>query len=259
MTIQFACTMCGQCCHNLRLPLSIDEATAWLARGGTVQVFCETIPWPEEPPAHNLQAQHKRRRSFASTSAALPVRVIATIVAAFDGPCPNLDADMRCRIYDVRPRVCRIYPAESNPFIELAPANKACPPEAWSPDKPVFAVHGKLVDAQIAQVIDASRAADASDALLKDRLCAMLHIDTAALANEGFVIHSPARDDALRALQALAVHADGAVLPPDATQWRIVSNQHATVETLQSIGASGAHTSEFPTVPFEYLGFNAAT
>ncbi|TDY42495.1 putative zinc- or iron-chelating protein [Paraburkholderia rhizosphaerae] len=250
--------MCGQCCHDLRLPLSLDEALAWLTRGGTVQLFCEAIPWPDEPPASHLQAQHKRRRSFASNSAALPVRVIATIVATYDGPCPNLGADMRCGIYDARPRVCRIYPAESNPFIELAPASKACPPDAWSQHKPVFSVAGKLVDARIAQVIDESRAVDARDASLKDRLCALLRIDTAALANEGFAIHSPARDDALHALQSLDMHADRAA-PESATQWRIVSNQRATVDTLASIGALHAHTSDCPNAAFEYLGFNAAT
>jgi Fe-S-cluster containining protein len=260
MTIRFACTMCGQCCRNLRLPLSIDEAIAWLTRGGTVQIFCDAIPWPEEPPADNLQAQHKRRRSFASASAALPVRVIATIVAVFDGPCPNLGADMHCGIYDARPRVCRIYPAESNPFIELAPANKACPPEAWGNDKPLFAVQHKLVDAQLVEVIDESRAVDARDALLKERLCALLGIDTAALANEGFAIHAPPGDDLLRALQALAAHADDVTTKGHATtHWRIVSNQRATIETLNSIGALATHTSDLATAPFEYLGFLAAT
>ncbi|WP_338000302.1 hypothetical protein [Burkholderia gladioli] len=44
MTVHFSCTMCGRCCHDLRLPLSIDEALAWLARGGEVQLFCDAIP-----------------------------------------------------------------------------------------------------------------------------------------------------------------------------------------------------------------------
>jgi Fe-S-cluster containining protein len=259
MTIRFACTMCGQCCNNLRLPLSFDEAIAWLGRGGTVQLFCEAIPWPEEPPADNPQAQHKRRRSFAGASAALPVRVIATLVAAFDGPCPNLGADMRCAIYDERPRVCRIYPAESNPFIELSPANKACPPEAWGSDKPVFAVQNRLVDAQIAQVIDESRAVDARNAPLKEHLCATLGIDAAALSNEGYVIHTPPRDDLLRALQALVANADHTAPREHAPPWRIVSNQRASVETLRSIGAQGTHSSECTTAPFGYLGFLAAT
>ncbi len=90
-------------------------------------------------------------------SAALPVRVLATIVASFDGPCPNLGPEFRCGIYEERPRVCRIYPAEVNPFIELTPANKACPPEAWHGDKPVFMAQGKLVDAKTADIIDQSR------------------------------------------------------------------------------------------------------
>jgi hypothetical protein len=30
----FNCTACGQCCHNLKLPLGIAEAVDWLRRGG---------------------------------------------------------------------------------------------------------------------------------------------------------------------------------------------------------------------------------
>ena len=133
MDIDFECTMCGNCCHDLRLPLTVAEALAWLGRGNEVQILCEALPWPEEPAADNLQAAHKRRRSFAAMSGSLPTRIVVILTGAFVGPCPNLQADMRCRIYEERPFVCRIYPAEINPFIELVPANKGCPPEAWTP------------------------------------------------------------------------------------------------------------------------------
>jgi hypothetical protein len=54
MDIDFDCTMCGKCCHDLRLPLTVTEAIAWLERGNDVQILCEALPWPEEPPAENL-------------------------------------------------------------------------------------------------------------------------------------------------------------------------------------------------------------
>ena len=118
MDIDFECTMCGKCCHDLRLPLTVTEAVAWLERGNNVQILCEALPWPEEPPAENRLATHKRRRSFASMSGSLPTRVLVTLAAVYAGPCPNLRPDMRCAIYEQRPLVCRIYPAEINPFIE---------------------------------------------------------------------------------------------------------------------------------------------
>jgi Fe-S-cluster containining protein len=260
MTLRFACTMCGQCCHDLRLPLAIDEAMAWLQRGGNIQIFCEAIPWPDEPPASDLQAQHKRRRSFAAASAALPLRVIATLVAAFDGPCPNLADDLHCGIYDERPRVCRIYPAEINPFLELMPANKKCPPEAWSDDQPVFVQHGKLTDAATLDTIEASRAADARDATLKAQLCSLLGVGTTALANEGYVIHKPPPAAALRALQALGADAQAQAQAGAETheaRWHIASNQRATVETLASLDALGVHMTTGVAGTLEYLGLRA--
>jgi Fe-S-cluster containining protein len=128
MDLNFACTMCGNCCHNLRLPLSVNEAIRWLERGGDVQVFCEAMPWPVEPSTDDGQAQHRRIRSFAAESGELAIRVMVTVVAAFDGACPHLQPDMRCGGYEARPNVCRIYPAEINPFIEPMPTHKACPP-----------------------------------------------------------------------------------------------------------------------------------
>jgi len=129
--INFACTTCGQCCHDLRLPLTIAEANYWLKRGGQFELLCEAIPWPVEPRPGDAQAAYKRARSSAAMSGTLPVRVSIILTAAFAGACPNLRADMLCGRYDERPLVCRIYPAEINPFVPLVPKNKACPPEAW--------------------------------------------------------------------------------------------------------------------------------
>src|SRR5471030_1717171 len=73
--LNFSCVSCGKCCHDLRLPLTWQEAIDWLSRDGTVELLCEALPWPEEPEPSNLQAQHKRRRSFPTMSGNLPIRV----------------------------------------------------------------------------------------------------------------------------------------------------------------------------------------
>lgn len=257
--IDFECTMCGNCCHDLRLPLTATEALAWLARGNDVQILCEAVPWLEEPAADNLQAAHKRRRSFAALSGSLPARIVVILTGAFAGPCPNLQADMRCRIYEERPLVCRIYPAEINPFIELTPANKGCPPEAWTPGLPPLMRAGKLVDASTVALIEQSRVADTHDVPIKQRLCAALGVDAAALSNEGFVVYSPRREDLAVALeraceQASDATADGGVDAP-MPDWRFVSNRQATVDTLVSVGALGACVTPDDVMPFEYLGF----
>lgn len=262
MDIDFECTMCGNCCHDLRLPLTVTEALAWLGRGNEVQILCEALPWPEEPAADNLQAAHKRRRSFAAMSGSLPTRIVVILTGAFAGPCPNLQADMRCRIYEERPFVCRIYPAEINPFIELVPANKGCPPEAWTPGLAPLMRAGQLVDATTADLIERSRASDAADGAVKQRLCALLGIDAAALANEGFVVHSPSREVLLAALRRASDAGSGsggvaeADSPSDvATGWRFVSNRRATVDTLVSVGALGEGVDSGSESTFEYLGF----
>jgi Fe-S-cluster containining protein len=256
MDINFECTMCGKCCHDLKLPLSVDEALIWLERGGDVQFLCEAVPWPDEPPADNLQAQHKRRRSFAASSGELPVRVVVVLAASFEGACPHLQANMSCGVYDQRPTVCRIYPAEINPFIELKPEQKECPPEAWASDKPLLMSAQRVVDPETFALIAKSRAADVSDAPTKARACADLDIDAAALANEGLVVYSPPGGLAIAALKRARENRDA---DEDVLQWKVVSNRRETVDTLTSIGATGIHYVKADAPGFDYLGFFPAS
>jgi Fe-S-cluster containining protein len=256
MDINFECTMCGKCCHDLKLPLSVDEALVWLERGGDVQFLCEAVPWPDEPAADDLPAQHKRRRSFAASSGELPVRIVVVLAAAFDGACPHLQPNLSCGVYEQRPNVCRIYPAELNPFIELNPQQKACPPEAWSPDKPLLIRAQRVVDVETAALIAQSRAADAADAQTKAHACAELGIHTAALANEGLVVYSPPSAESIAVLKRArcAGNADGFV-----PEWRIASNRRETVDTLESIGALSNLHSSTQEPAFDYLGFFPAS
>ena len=256
MDIDFECTTCGKCCHDLRLPLTVTEAVAWLERGNDVQILCEALPWPEEPPAENLQAAHKRRRSFTAMSGSLPTRVVVTLAGAYVGPCPNLQPDMRCGIYEQRPLVCRIYPAEINPFIELVPTHKACPPDAWTPELPPLLRANKLVDEGILVLIQQSRDADANDRPLKQQVCSLLGIDQAAISNEGFVAHSPDRFDLLAALHRARDERGMTMRSP---MWSFVSNRRTTVDALMSIGAVASLVNANSTAGFEYLGFFAAS
>jgi hypothetical protein len=42
-------------------------------------VFCEAIPWPQEMPADDGVAQHKRNRSFSAASGTLHWRFFAFV------------------------------------------------------------------------------------------------------------------------------------------------------------------------------------
>ncbi len=131
MDIHFNCTQCGRCCRDTRVPLTASEAVAWLNRGHEVQLLCEASPWP---PALDSEprALHFKRRSFTVASGSMPARVVVILVANVVGDCPNLLPSRRCGIYEIRPLVCRIYPAEVNPFVILERDKKACPQEAWT-------------------------------------------------------------------------------------------------------------------------------
>lgn len=254
MDIDFECTKCGKCCHDLRLPLTATEAIAWLERGDEVQILCDASPWPEEPPQGNLQAAHRRRRSFAALSGPLSVRVVVILAGAYQGACPHLQPDMRCGIYEQRPLVCRIYPAEISPFVELTPTQKACPPEAWTPGLKPLVRSGNL-GADVERLVLQSRHIDASDTRVKQRVCAMLGIDRAAVWNEGFAVYKPDRIDLLSALN----QANGQAVMPDLPMWRFVSNRPTTVETLLSVGALSSLVDPNGAPRFEYLGFFPAS
>jgi Fe-S-cluster containining protein len=250
--LNFSCVSCGKCCHDLRLPLTWLEAIDWLSRNGTVELLCEALPWPEEPESSNLQAQHKRRRSFATMSGDLPIRVIVVLTAVYTGACPNLDAQFRCRIYETRPQVCRIYPAEINPFIALSPANKLCPPEAWASPTPLLR-DDAIVDEETRSHIAQSRRDDEHEALSKQVLCALLGIGSAGLSSEGFAIHAPPAEQLLEALRAGLQDADQENLP----SWTFVSNQASTINALTSAGANAHFTSSTSSGPSRYIGFRA--
>jgi len=250
-THHFGCTQCGKCCHSLKLPLTAQEAIGWLKDGNSVQVLCEALPWPLEPAADDLQAAHRRRRSFATRSGSLSIRVTAILVANFSGPCPNLQADFRCGIYQRRPLVCRIYPLEINPFIQLKPTHKACPAEAWTADKPLIQQGGQVVDHVAEADIRKSRETDALEVETKRAVCIELGLNSAALVSEGFVVYSPDPAVLLVALTA-ALHSGD--LATSDSGWQLVSSSAKTVEALCESGAIGRVPVKGDRIPYQYVG-----
>lgn len=232
--LRFACTQCGRCCHHHNLPLTLLEAIAWLEDGGEVQVFCEAAPWPAEPPPGDLRAAHRRRRSFAARSGQAPLRITVLLVGAIAGACRHLRDDMRCGIYARRPMVCRIYPAELNPFLSLEPSGKACPSEAWAQGAPLIA-GGRLIDADTLALVERRRQADHDDAPCKQALCRLLGIEVTALADEGFAVYAPAREPLLAALRAARDLAPEQLAVP--TQWRLITASIDSVVALHALGA----------------------
>jgi len=256
MDLHFECTQCGKCCRDLKLPLTVPEALEWLRAGHQVQLLCDAIPWPREPDPSDLKAAHRRRRSFAALSGSMPTRVVTILAANLAGACPNLQPDLRCGIYERRPLVCRIYPAEINPFTGLDPGNKGCPPEAWTVNHPLLLRDGRVVDDVIRRDIQQSRDTDANDAAVKSWLCAALNLNWAALADEGFVVYSPERRVLLAALDRAAT--DNFVALNDAP-WQFASNRADTVDSLVGRGAVGERVSAGVHASFEYIGFRPAS
>lgn len=252
MALHFSCTMCGRCCHGLRLPLSLPEARAWLDDGGDVEVFCEAIPWPEEPAADNGPALHKRRRSFAARSGHLPVRVIVSLVASFAGACPNLRPDMGCGIYARRPTACRVYPAEVNPFIAVDPAVKLCPPEAWTVPAVLQDDDGRWVDPEVAASVIRRREDDVVEAGAKRWLCALLDIHDAGLSNEGLMAFTPSRERLREVLQTVI---DSSNPVDDEADWLLVSHRLRTMWLLESAGARAQQAADMDGAGRRFVSF----
>ncbi|WP_304560894.1 YkgJ family cysteine cluster protein [Sphingomonas immobilis] len=245
--VHFTCNGCGKCCHDLRLPVGIEEALSWMARGGEVQVLVSAAPWVREPAPDDAVAQYKRERTFLARTAGVPIRVSALLVAAFDGACPFLLPNMLCGGYEERPRVCRIFPAEVNPRALISPANKPCPPEVWTGDNELFARDNVAVSEENQALIASVRQSTIDEVAAKGRLCAVLGIDVAAIESEGYAIYKPSAETLRTALSE-----EWEVVEP--TVWRIVSNRTRSLEVLGSSGvaadAGGGRWS--------YHGFNPA-
>ncbi|VVP00183.1 hypothetical protein PS900_02794 [Pseudomonas fluorescens] len=220
----------------------------WAADGGQVIVLVEAflgngLGLPVQ------QREHAKRRSAAVRSGESEAYVAITFAAYNVGPCRNLDEDNRCRIYERRPLVCRIYPMEINPHIPLNTAAKECPPESWEKG-PDLIVGGELVDRKLSELIQRSRQADRDDILMKDAVCALLRIRTTALKGDGFTAYLPDMAEFAAIIDDLA----GQTLPQWGSEWRFhVSGDDIAEQVL----AAGAQVAADAPVNYSFISLRA--
>lgn len=249
MNTTFSCVGCGKCCTDHHVPLTLAEARMWAADGGQVIVLVEAflgngLGLPAQ------QRDHAERRSMVVHSGESTAHVAITFAAYNVGPCRNLDEDKLCRIYERRPLVCRIYPAEINPHIPLNPAAKDCPPESWQ-QGPLLIVGGELVDQELVDLIQQSRQADRNDIRFKDAICDALGIRTTALKGDGFTAYLPNMD-------AFAAVIDQVVAQPlseSVSEWLF----HLSGDDVAGqVRAAGAQVVTEPAQTYAFISLRAA-
>ena len=249
MKTTFSCVGCGKCCTDHHVPLTLDEARMWAADGGQVIVLVEAflgngLGLPAQ------QREHAERRSLAVRSGNTDAHVAITFAAYNVGRCRNLDEDNLCRIYERRPLVCRIYPAEINPHIPLNPAAKDCPPESWQ-QGPLLIVGGELVDQELLELIQRSRQADRDDIRIKDAICAALEIRTTALKGDGFTAYLPQMD----AFAAVIDQVSSQPLNTASSEWLFhLSGDDVAGQLL----AAGAQVVTEPAQTYAFISLRAA-
>lgn len=244
-SIRFACTGCGKCCTGHHLPLTLDESRRWAHAGGQVVILIESFV-TDGPGMPADQREHALRRSLNVPSGTGEMRVSVTFAAFNPGRCFNLNDDNLCTIYESRPLVCRIYPAEINPHLPLRPEAKDCPPEAWE-QGPVL-IHGSVpVDAELTALIEASRQADRDDIAAKVAICQALGITTSALKGSGFTAWLPDMAALSTALEQLPTL--------QATPWTVHMPDPALADSL---GAHGLLTTAEAPVYYAYIDFQGA-
>jgi Fe-S-cluster containining protein len=203
--VQYTCVTCGICCKNRLVPLTLVEAEQWLARGDHVAVILEAFSHAagaERSPAY----LHNERRGVSVKAGTTDIHVIAIFTANALNRCPNLQEDNLCGIYEERPLVCRIYPMEINPFIELRAENKACPPESWESGE-ILCSDG-VANPPLKLLINQSRQADIEDAAAKVAICASLGMTVASWKGDGLAVYFPEPDALLAAIKAKGVKPD---------------------------------------------------
>ncbi|EJZ59921.1 Fe-S-cluster oxidoreductase [Pseudomonas fluorescens R124] len=249
MNTTFSCVGCGKCCTDHHVPLTLAEARMWAADGGQVIVLVEAflgngLGLPAQ------QREHAERRSAVVRSGTTEAHVAITFAAYNVGRCRNLDEDNLCRIYERRPLVCRIYPAEINPHIPLNPAAKDCPPESWQ-QGPLLIVGGELVDQALLELIQRSRQADRDDIRIKDAICAALGIRTTALKGDGFTAYLPE----MGALAAVIDQVCAQPLNTESSEWLFhLSGDDVAGQLL----AAGAQVVTEPAQTYAFISLRAA-
>lgn len=108
--------------------MTLAESRQWAAAGGQVVVLLEAFV-TDGPGMPVEQREHVLGRSHPVSCGTGQLRVSVTFAAFNPGRCRNLDAQDLCTIYETRPLVCRIYPAEINPHLPLRRKTRTAHPK----------------------------------------------------------------------------------------------------------------------------------
>jgi hypothetical protein len=162
--------------------------------------------------------------------------VAVTLAAYNPGTCRYLTDDKRCGIYEHRPLVCRIYPIEINPHIQLRRERKDCAPEVWDESGPLIYRNGRLVNEVLAQLIERSRQADRDEINIKAEICRRLGINVAALKGDGFAVYRPDPEILLATIMDVMNGSD--TMPPGQQDWSLCVSRKENADRLSSMGAS---------------------
>lgn len=240
LELRFACNGCGVCCKGRLIPLTLEEARQWLHRGHDVAVILEAFnesAWPAEP----AKFAHHVRRAAEVDSGTTQIKVIAILAANALTQCPHLDAQNRCGLYEQRPLVCRIYPAEISPFINLNPALKVCPPEVWEAGEIIHSQRN--VDPTLAWQVEQARAADREDAQAKVAICELLGLHVAAWKDNALAIYLPERSELMTAIQQY----DSGMRAANANSWQLRIDDAALRQSVIGSGAklADAHVASY--------------
>jgi len=102
--LRFRCTSCGNCCRDLRVPLTHADLRRLVDASG--ETAAQIVTWLEPDavdmtgePGSMVLLDHASRRALMT-------------LAQRASACRFLGADERCGVYDARPGSCRLYPFE---------------------------------------------------------------------------------------------------------------------------------------------------
>jgi len=227
--LRFACNGCGVCCKERLIPLTLQESRQWLQRGHDVAVILEAFDeslWP----ADSEKFKHNAKRASQIHSGNAKINVIAIFAANALTQCPNLDDQNQCGIYEERPLVCRIYPAEISPFITLDPADKVCPPEVWEAGEII--VSDREANPSLQVKIAQSRDEDRLDAHAKVAICESMDMTVAAWKENALAVYLPDRQSLMTALN----HSDSEIRRVGHTSWRVRIEDHELRDAVSSRG-----------------------
>lgn len=231
--IQYTCVTCGICCKGRLIPLTVKEAEQWLARGDDVAILLEAFSLSSQA-VQSPEYLHNASRAAKVIAGNGTLNVIAIFAGNALQQCPSLREDNLCGIYEERPLVCRIYPMEINPFIELKAENKICPPESWESGE-IICSDGEA-NPSLKLLINQSKQADVKDAAKKVAICESLGMTVASWKGDGLAVYFPKREALL-----------GAILANDArpvrskNRWGVRTDNLELRHQLQSTGVPLAH------------------